>query len=98
MPNPLDPGYPINPDALTVFLAQLGKVNPKAQAVYAEALNNFAKTDDGSKVMELLEKAVLLSSPPPGCSDCALRELHGQRLLISEIRRYAIYGGRPNND
>ncbi len=82
------------PNVLTSFLAYLRKDSPElAERFYADIHACFT-TDEGANVMELLEKAVLLTPEPPGCSDRALREKNGQRLLVAEIRRIVKHGHR----
>ncbi len=77
----------IPPNVLTSFLAHLSENSPEiAERYYADIHQCFA-SDAGVRVMELLEKAVLINPAPPGSSDRALREQNGQRLLIAEIRR-----------
>tara|TARA_R110000796_G_scaffold15155_3_gene48693 strand:+ start:329 stop:637 length:309 start_codon:yes stop_codon:yes gene_type:complete len=64
----------------------------------AESLeNDIAKvfsTDEGLRVLILMEKAILLSSVPDGADDRALRETNAVRNFVLEIRRYVTHGGR----
>lgn len=82
----------IPPNVLTSFLAHLSTDSPElAERYYADIHACFA-SEAGVRVMELLEKAVLINPAPPGSSDRALREQNGQRLLIAEIRRIVKHG------
>lgn len=49
-------------------------------------------TDEGLRVLKMLEKAVLHAAQPLGAPDGALRELNAQRNLVLEIRRYVAHG------
>ncbi len=75
------------PNVLTSFLGHLREAEPALADRYFADIHACFATEEGTRVMELLEKAVLLTPEPPGCSDRALREKNGQRLLIAEIRR-----------
>ena len=74
------------------YLQALRKVNPAgADSLEADIVDVFS-TEKGMRVMTMLEKAVLLVGTPEGISDCALREWHGARNLILEMRRLLAHG------
>lgn len=81
-----------NPDVLTMALIAIGQENPDMRDAYEEAIARTFSTNEGAMVMELLEKFVLLSTREPCCDERALREHHGQRMLVAEIRRLANHG------
>ncbi len=84
------------PDSIATFLAVLQGENPKAYARYTGSLAEFLTTEAGQDVIDLLERAILMSTPPPNISAEHLREHHGKRLLANEIRRLA-YAQLPEN-
>ena len=84
----------VPPNVLTSFLAYLREDSPELADRYFADIHACFTTEAGVRVMELLEKAVLLTPEPPGCSDRALREKNGQRLLIAEIRRIVKHSKR----
>jgi len=51
-------------------------------------------TEEGLRVLILMEKAVLLSSVPDGSDDRALREVNAVRNFVLEIRRIVTNGGK----
>ena len=77
---------------LSLMLASLRKVDPKGAEEYTQALIETFKTPEGAKTLKLLEKTVLLLQPPLGADDRALREAHGQRHLVAEIKRIVANG------
>ncbi len=86
--------YTAHAGTISHMLANLAKVDQKSAAEFEVALIEALNTPDGAKVLILLEKAVLLSQPPLGVDDRALREIHGQRHLVAEIKRIATHGRR----
>ena len=63
-----------------------------AESLMGDIADTF-KSDEGLRVLILLEKATLLSSVPDGSDDCALREANAVRNFVLELRRYVTHGG-----
>lgn len=63
-----------------------------AETLEADIVETFT-TDEGLRVLIMLEKAVLLSSIPDGADDRALREKNAVANFVLEIRRLVAHGG-----
>jgi hypothetical protein len=76
------------------YLAWMRAENPEgAETLEADIVETFT-TDEGVRVLIMLEKAVLLSSLPDGSDDRALREKNAVANFVLEIRRIVAHGGR----
>jgi len=93
MASSISPIYPTN--IIAYFLSALRDENPKLSEEMEQAIHETFTSESGAKVLELLEKAVMLSPCPPGCESRALRERNAQALLVGEIRRMVLHGRRP---
>ncbi len=82
----------IPPSVLTSFLAHLSTDEPEKAQQYFDDIHTCLNTKEGINFVNLLEKAVLINPAPPGCSDRALRELNGMRLIVADFRRIARHG------
>lgn len=71
-----------------------GDEGPAASDSLADDIARTFSTDEGLRVLILLEKAVLLSSLPDGSDDRALRETNAVRNFVLEIRRYVTHGAQ----
>lgn len=97
MPPPNKPKLMVPPDQypanqIALHLAQMRKSAPEvADNMHLDIRETF-NTPQGARVLELLINSILFAMPPSGCDDRALREIHGQRLLVGELRRLAAHG------
>lgn len=69
-----------------------------ADARYADRLEaeilHILRSDDGIKLLDMLTKSIIHFSPDLGVDDRALREIHGQRHLVAELRQMVAHGIR----
>lgn len=69
-----------------------GEDGPAASETLQQDIATVFSTDEGLRVLILMEKAVILSSVPDGSDDRALRENNAVRNFVLEIRRYVTHG------
>lgn len=82
-----------SPGFIGRYLAAMRKENPEgSEMLEADIVETFT-TDEGLRVLLMLEKAVLLSSVPDGSDDRALREKNAVANFVLEIRRLVAHGG-----
>jgi len=62
-----------------------------AEQLHADIIATFT-TQEGLRVLKLMEKSVLNSGAPNGSSDSALREANAVRNFVLEIRRLVSHG------
>lgn len=67
---------------------------PVAADSLEDDISRTFSTDEGLRVLILLEKAALLSSVPDGSDDRALREANAVRNFVLEIRRLVTHGAQ----
>lgn len=78
-------------DYLRVLRAQ-GDESASSAEELTKIIVRLFQSSDGIKFLILLEKAVLLSGPPNGCSDSALREANAVRNFVTDLRRIVAHG------
>ena len=78
--------------ALSGYIAELSNISPDLSDQALEITHNALTSDNGLKLLKLLENSILLSSPPNGVSDSALREMNAVRNFVLELRRLATNG------
>lgn len=88
----------IPPAVITAFLSAIRNEDPELAESYFSRIAECFDTEAGRIVLELLEKCVITTPPPPDCSDCALRQRQGQHLLVAEIRRIVKHGRPERHD
>lgn len=77
---------------LTAHLAWMRAENPEgAEKLSADIAKTFT-TEEGLRVMKLMEKSVLFAGVQNGASDSALREINAVRNFVLEIRRIVSNG------
>lgn len=75
------------PGFIGSYLAFVRETDPKAADFLETDLALTFTSENGLRVLKMLEKSVLTMTVPNGSSDCALRELNATRNLVAEIRR-----------
>jgi hypothetical protein len=81
-----------SPGYLGAYLAYMRSENPEgAEAIEADVMSIFS-SDEGLRVLKLLEKSTLFSSLKNGSDDRALREMNAVRNFVLEIRRIVSHG------
>ncbi|WP_120636029.1 hypothetical protein [Ruegeria sp. EL01] len=77
---------------LATHLNWMREENPDgAEQLHADIIETFT-TEQGLRVLKLLEKSVLYAGVPNGSSDGALREMNAVRNFVLEIRRLVSHG------
>lgn len=74
------------------FLKSTGDDGAESAEILKNDIVETFTSENGLRVLKLLEKSVLLTSLPTNCSDSALREMNGARNLVNDIRRIVAYG------
>lgn len=77
---------------LGAHLAWMRGENPEGAEALEDDLKEVFSSDEGLRVLKLLEKSVLFAGVPNGSSDGALREINAVRNFVLEIRRYVAHG------
>lgn len=72
---------------IEVYLAWMRTEDPEGAAILEADIAETFSTENGLRVLKLLEKSVLLAGVPNGASDGALREVNAVRNFVLEIRR-----------
>lgn len=72
---------------LGAYLAEMQRRNPEGADLLMADLAATFSTEEGVRVLILLENAILKSALPNGSSDSALREANALRNFVLEIRR-----------
>jgi hypothetical protein len=62
-----------------------------AEQLYADIIETFT-SEQGLRVLKLMEKSVLFAGVPNGAPDSALREINAVRNFVLEIRRLVSNG------
>lgn len=74
------------------YLVWLNSENPEGAELLKEDLRKTFHTEEGLRVLKMLEKSVLHVGVPNGASDGALREMNAVRNFVLEIRRLVANG------
>lgn len=77
---------------LSVYLNWMRSENPESAASLEADMAETFTTEQGLRVLKLLEKSVLFAGIPNGSSDSALREANAVRNFVLEIRRFVARG------
>lgn len=78
---------PIGNSMIGPYLAEMDRRNPEGADALRADLAEVFNTDEGVRVLILLENACLKSALPNGSPDSALREANAVRNFVLEIRR-----------
>lgn len=77
---------------LSDYLHWMREENPEGAEALEDDLRTVFRTEEGLRVLKLLEKSTLYQGIPNGSPDSALRESNAVRNFILEIRRYVAHG------
>jgi hypothetical protein len=77
---------------LTAHLGWMRSENPEGAEKLTADIAKVFTTEEGLRVMKLMEKSVLFAGVSNGASDSALREINAVRNFVLEIRRIVSNG------
>ena len=78
--------------SLGKYLAWMGQENPDGAEKLTNDLTQVFTTEEGLRVLKMMENSVLLAGVPDGAPDSALREMNAVRNFVLEIRRIVSHG------